>query len=55
MAGQIARVNGNGDQRLQHLGMNQGAFGQLRQQTGWQVVDAVVAAVLKNVEGGTFT
>ncbi|MNC66437.1 hypothetical protein D3C75_1168310 [compost metagenome] len=55
MAGQVAGVNGNGHQRLHQLGMNQRSFGQFRQQAGRQIVDAVVAVVLKNIEGGAFT
>ncbi|MNP52837.1 hypothetical protein D3C76_1472580 [compost metagenome] len=52
---QVARIDGYGNQRLRQLGVNQRALGQFGQQTGRQVVDAVVAVVLEDVEGGTFT
>ena len=55
VAGQVACVNGHRHQRLCQLGMDQGAFCQLGQQAGRQVVDAIEAAVLKYVEGRTFT
>jgi hypothetical protein len=55
VAGQVACINGHGHQRLCQFGVDQCAFGQFRQQAGRQVVDAVVAVVLKDIEGGAFT
>ncbi|MNP22340.1 hypothetical protein D3C76_1150100 [compost metagenome] len=55
VTGQVARIDGYGNQRLGQLGVNQRSLGQFRQQPGRQVVNAVVAVVLKDVEGGTFT
>ncbi|MCY1346899.1 hypothetical protein D9M69_329970 [compost metagenome] len=52
LAGQVACVDRHGDQRLEQFGVQQGALGQFRQQQRRQVVDAVVAVVLQDIEGG---
>ncbi|MOA57499.1 hypothetical protein D3C78_1816920 [compost metagenome] len=55
VARQVARIDGHGYQRLRQFGVNQRAFGQFRQQTCGQVVDAVKAVVLKHIQSRTFT
>ncbi|MNG15195.1 hypothetical protein D3C84_990060 [compost metagenome] len=55
VARQVARINRDGNQRLWQFGVDQRAFGQFRQQPGGQVVDAVIAVVLENIERGAFT
>jgi hypothetical protein len=55
MTRQVARIDRYGDQRLRQLGVNQCAFGQFRQQACRQVVDAVIAVVLKDIQSRTFT
>src|SRR5690606_16981560 len=52
LAGQVACVDGDGDLGFQQFGVQQGPFGQFGKQAGGQVVDAVEAVVLKNIEGG---
>ncbi|MNE89206.1 hypothetical protein D3C80_1865940 [compost metagenome] len=55
MAGQVTRVDGHRYQWLGQFVVDQGTFGQFRQQAGWQVVNAVIAVVLQYIEGCAFT
>jgi hypothetical protein len=55
VAGQVARIDRYGHQRLRQLGVNQRPLGQFRQQAGWQVVDAIETVVFKDGEGSAFT
>ncbi|VVN64164.1 hypothetical protein PS685_04558 [Pseudomonas fluorescens] len=55
MTRQVARIDRNGHQWLGQFSVNQRAFGQFRQQAGWQVVDAIETVVFKDGEGSAFT
>src|SRR5690606_37462801 len=50
LAGQVARIDGYGDLRVQQFGVQQRTFRQLWQQPSRQVVDAVEAVVFEHVE-----
>ncbi|MNE69048.1 hypothetical protein D3C80_1647470 [compost metagenome] len=54
LTGQVARIDRYGDLRMQQFGILQGALRQFGEQAGRQVVDAVEAVVLKDIEGGAF-
>src|SRR5690606_35520085 len=53
LAQQVARVDGHGHLRQEHVGMREKTLGQVRHEAGGKVVDAIEAVVFQGIESRT--